>query len=84
MRLRRNAKRDLRDLIEVLTATIEMHTGQRDFYRRSAEASTQETIKAVLLAVADELDRSRAQLESGREELIMALTALEAEARRAR
>ncbi|HCG99779.1 MAG TPA: hypothetical protein DE036_08375, partial [Actinobacteria bacterium] len=71
--------KDLRNVIEHVTATIVMNESEEEFYRRSGEATTQEDAKAILLEIADDLAKNRLRLEIHMEKLRQTLLELESE-----
>lgn len=69
--------RDLLDMIEIVTTTIEIHAKEEEFFRRSAAASTSEVAKNLFSEIADDLGKYRKNLESRRQKLWDALSDLE-------
>ena len=68
--------KDLNDMIEIISTTIEINTREEEFYRRSAAASTGEVAKALFLEIADDVAEYRKSLEDRREKLQEALNDL--------
>lgn len=65
--------KDLVNMVEILSTTIEIQGREEEFYRRSARASTSEVAKILFLEIADDLARYRKSLEDRRRRLWEAL-----------
>ena len=69
--------KDLQDMVEIITTSIEIHGREEDFFRRSATASTNPIAKSLFLEIADDLAKYREQMESRRRKLLGALRDLQ-------
>ena len=72
------AKKDLTDMIEVITLAVVHLQTEEHFFKRSAEGSTNEAARALFQEVADELGRCRASLEAKHQKLMRSLVSTEA------
>ncbi len=70
-------EKELLDLLEIVTTAIEIHGNEEDFFRRSANASKNETAKALLLEIADDLSGYREKLEAKRNDIRDQLTSVQ-------
>jgi len=69
--------KDLQDMIEIITTTIEIHGREEDFFRRSASASSSEVARSLFTEIADDLADYRQRMESRRQKLLTALRDLQ-------
>ncbi len=70
--------KDLEEMIGVLTTAIAIHEREEMFFRRSAEASTNERAKSLFSEIAEELRSHVKLLEARREKLTEELKKLKA------
>ena len=70
--------KDLEEMIAVLTTAIAIHEREEKFFRRSAEASTNERAKSLFSEIAEELRSHVKLLEARKEELTEELKKLKA------
>lgn len=71
-----SAYKDLLDMIEVITTTIEIHGREEEFFRRSARASSSEAAKALFSEIADDVSRYRLSLEIRRQKMWETISSL--------
>jgi len=69
--------KDMTDMIEVITTSIEINAREEDFYRRSAAASGSEVARALFLEIADDVQKHVTALQARRRKLCDALRDLE-------
>ncbi|MEJ2182864.1 MAG: YHS domain-containing protein [Nitrospirota bacterium] len=64
--------RDIEDMIEILNLAIARQEAEEEFFRRSAEASSNEVAKALFAEIAEDLSAYRRGLEARKEKLLHA------------
>ncbi len=62
--------RDIEDMIEILSLAIARQETEEEFFRRSAEASTNEVAKALFMEIAEDLAAYRLGLEKRKKKLM--------------
>lgn len=62
--------RDIEEMIEILDLAIARQEAEEEFFRRSAEASTNEVAKALFAEIADDLTAYRKGLEARQKKLL--------------
>ncbi len=67
---------DLINLIEIITAAIEIHGSEEDFFLRSSRSSTNEAAKLLFNEIAEDMGEYRHKLEEKRRALRDELAAL--------
>lgn len=65
--------RDLNDMIEILGLAIARQEAEEEFFRRSAEASTEEVARSLFAEIADDLEAYRKSLEARKRKLLEAV-----------
>ena len=73
----KNMSRELIDVVEHFTATIVMTAREEEFYRRSAEATSRQDIKKLMLEVTEDLARLGKKMEARRENLLQTFRELQ-------
>lgn len=70
---RKNDLKDLKDMMEAVATAISIFENEREFFRRSAQASDSDMAKALFQEIAEDIEKYILQLEERKGKLAMAL-----------
>jgi len=77
MRVQSIEKKDLTDMVEVITLAIVHLQTEEHFFQRSADSSTNESAKTLFAEIAQEIGRCRGSLDVKRQMLMKILVSPE-------